>query len=276
MKVQQRHPLPEQIRLKPIDAYTYLYSGILDTGWHQHAEHQLIYAEDGVLYVLTDESQFLLPAFHGVWVPARCVHKLLSSSAKTKLWLLYFQSHAAAEIAVLQHVHIFGISPLARAMLIYTERWSGSGESEAKASPLAKQFYETIRLLAAEWCTQPLPLILPHTAEGTLGMVTQYIVANLGDALTIETVASRHGVSGRTLMRLFRSQLGMTFGSYLRIARIVKAVELLTANSTATSSSILDVAYTVGYNSPSSFSHAFRHLTGMSPQEYLKRFSARV
>ena len=271
-----RYQLPEQIRLKPIDAYTYLYTGILDTGWHQHAEHQLIYAEDGVLYVLTDESQFLLPAFHGVWVPARCVHKLVSSSERTKLWLLYFQTQAVEEATLLQHVQIFGISPLAREMLTYTERWSRGRESQTEASPLATHFYETIRLLAAEWCTHPLSLILPHPAEGILSEITQYIVEHLGDTLDIETVASIHGVSGRTLMRLFRSQLGVTFGSYLRIARIVKAVELLTATSTATSSSILDVAYTVGYNSPSSFSHAFRHLTGMSPQEYLKRFSARV
>jgi AraC-like DNA-binding protein len=99
-----------------------------------------------------------------------------------------------------------------------------------------------------------------------LGDVTQYILDNIGEPLTIQAVAQIHGVSGRTLMRLFRSQLGITFGAYLRIARIVKAVELLTAPSV----SIIEVAYDVGYNSPSSFSQAFRRLTGMSPQEYVK------
>ncbi|MBV7337314.1 helix-turn-helix transcriptional regulator [Chloroflexi bacterium TSY] len=255
--------LQEQIHVKPIEASTYLYSGILDTGWHQHAEHQLIYAENGVLYVLTDESQFLLPAYHGAWVPARCAHKLESPSEETKLWLLYFQPREV-EVAVLQNVRIFGVSPLAREMILHTERWSDEGKGNEGSNALAQSFYETIWLLIAEWCERPLPLILSYSEDGLLGEITRYILENLENSLDIETVAQAHGISGRTLMRLFRNRLGTTFGTWLRIARIVKAVELLTTPST----SILDVAYTVGYNSPSSFSHAFRQLTGMTPQAY--------
>jgi AraC-like DNA-binding protein len=151
-------------------------------------------------------------------------------------------------------------------MMLYTQRWSDEEDCSRDDSLLAQHFYETIRLLVAEWCKEPLQLILPHTEDGILGDVTQYIFDNIGEPLTIQTVAQIHGVSGRTLMRHFRSQLGITFGTYLRIARIVKAVEMLSTPSI----SIIEVAYEVGYNSPSSFSHAFRRLIGMSPQEYLR------
>jgi AraC-like DNA-binding protein len=163
-------------------------------------------------------------------------------------------------------VRIFGISALAREMILYTDRWSDKEEINGNGGLLAQQFYETIRLLAAEWCAEPLQLILPHTEDGILGDATQYILDNIGELLTIQAVAQIHGVSSRTLMRLFRSQLGITFGTYLRIARIVKAVEMLSTPSV----SIIEVAYKVGYNSPSSFSQAFRRLIGMSPQEYLR------
>ena len=254
---------PDQIPGEPDNTTTITRIGMLDTGWHYHTVHQLIYAEGGVLYVLTEKQQFLLPAYHGAWIPAHCAHKLLSPSDETKLWLLYFRPGENA-IQVFQSVRIFGISPLAREMMLYTERWSDKENSNRDGGLLAQRFYETIRLLAAEWCEEPLRLFLPHIEGGELGAVTQYILDNIGEPLTIEAVAQIHGVSGRTLIRHFRRQLGITFGAYLRIARIVKAVELLTAPSV----SIIEVAYEVGYHSPSSFSQAFRRLTGMSPQEY--------
>ncbi|MEM7334098.1 MAG: helix-turn-helix transcriptional regulator, partial [Chloroflexota bacterium] len=69
-------------------------------------------------------------------------------------------------------------------------------------------------------------------------------------------------------LRLFKQELGMTFGSYLRVARIIRAIELLSDANTA----VTDVAYSVGYRSLSSFSQTFQQLTGITPREYLKRF----
>ena len=252
------------LQLRPIRALTYAETGELDTGWHQHAEYQLIYAEGGVLYVLTEKHQFLLPAFHGTWIPATVPHKLLSPSEQTKLWVLFFQPREE-EVAMLQSVRTLPVSNLAREMILFTEQWSSAKVEEV--SPLAHHFYETIWRLVAEWCKEPLALILPYVEGGILEEITQHILENLGQPINIETVASKHGMSGRTLMRLFRNQLNMTFGAYLRTARIVKAVELLTEPS----ASVLEVAYEVGYKSPSSFSQAFRRLTGMSPQAYIKR-----
>ena len=250
--------------MNAVESFTLIRHGPIDTGWHQHAEHQLLYAEGGVLYVSTRESQFLLPAFHGAWIPAVNAHKLVSPSEKTNLWLIYFQTKKKEPASFQGGVRIFGLSSLAREMLRYTERWSTEGE---ESDPLARSYYRTIRLLAAEWCEAPLSLVLPHVEEGILGEVTQYVIENFGDLLRIEDVAQIHGVSGRTLMRLFNSRLGMTFGAYLRTVRIVKAVELLTSPS----ASVLEVAYDVGYSSPSSFSQAFRRLTGLSPKEYTRR-----
>ncbi|MEM7033512.1 MAG: helix-turn-helix transcriptional regulator [Chloroflexota bacterium] len=252
-------------------AFTYCRTGMIDTGWHQHTEHQLIYAEGGVLSVFTTTAQFLLPAYHGAWVPAHCQHKLISPAKETKLWLLYFRPQEA-EPSVLHSVRIFGISPLAREMLLYSERWSEAAEPAEGSDPLEHHFYETIRHLVPEWCEQPLSLVLPYTDEEPLKTIIQHLLANLDADLKIKTIAYHYGLSGRTLMRLFQRQFGITFGTYLRIARIVKAVELLTSPNV----SVLEVAYAVGYKSPSSFSQAFRTLTGLTPQAYgAKRLSER-
>ena len=269
MRKNQRNLGHEQTHLQPIEQSTFTHTGTLGTGWHQHEEDQLIYAEGGVLYVLTAESQFLLPAYHGAWIPACCDHKLISSSKQTKLWLLYFQPRTYAEEGkkeqdLLHGVCIFGLSPLAREMLLYTERWSKPSLVNG-TTPLENSFYETIRLLVVEWGQESLSLILPITEDELLGKIVSYMMEHIEEPLHINSVAERYGLSGRTLMRLFRTHLQTTFGAYLRIARIVKAVELLTQPP---HTSILDVAYAVGYRSPSSFSQAFRRLTGLTPQEY--------
>ena len=60
--------------------------------------------------------------------------------------------------------------------------------------------------------------------------------------------------------------LGMTFGAYLRVARIIKAIELLTDPH----ASVTEVSLEVGYKSLSSFSRTFQQLTGVTPRDYLR------
>lgn len=162
----------------------------------------------------------------------------------------------------MRQFHIFPVSILAREMIVYTQNWSTEGET----GEIERSFLETIRLLAVDWCKQTIPLVLPTTEHASLERVTTYIGDNLMHPLQLDSVAQRYGFSGRTLLRLFKDQLGMTFGTYLRIARIVRAIELLVDPN----ASVAEVAYEVGYSSLSSFSRAFQQLTGGNPREYLR------
>jgi AraC-like DNA-binding protein len=147
-------------------------------------------------------------------------------------------------------------------MIVYTQIWPAEGEAGNKE----RYFLEAIRLLAIDWCKQTIPLILPTTEHVLLEQVTVYIGENLLNPLRLDTVAKRYGFSGRTLLRLFKAELGMTFRAYIRIARIIRAIELLTDPN----ASVTEVAYEVGYNSLSSFSRAFQQLTGLRPRDYLR------
>ena len=133
-------------------------------------------------------------------------------------------------------------------------------------------FFETIRLLAKEWCQEALSLELPIPTDPLMQGVTDYILSNLGSGLNLTILSERFGISQRTLIRYFQKQLGMTFSVYLQVARIAKAAELLTQPT----ASVTDVAYAVGYRSLSSFIQAFQKLVGQTPFEYMsgkkKRF----
>lgn len=256
--------LLNQIEIEPIrkPAFTvYSQAGSFQIPWHQHSQHQLIYAEGGVVHIRTTARAFLLPAKHGAWIPANCRHTLQSTTPALQLWSLYF-CQREPEPETLRQLQVFFISTLAREMIVFTTRWS----IDRAADETERNFYETMRLLLVEWCSQPLPLVLPIADDPLLREVTAHIQGNLANSPKLATIAPQYGLSSRTLMRLFRRDLGMTFGEYVRIARMAKAIELLTQPS----ASVTDVAYAVGYSSLSSFSQTFQQLMGITPSAYLR------
>ncbi len=235
--------------------------GAIQTHWHTHPVHKLLYTEDGVLHLETDEYHVLLPAQHGAWIPSRLPHRVTSTSPNLYWRTIYFRPHSE-EVSSLLTPHVFPISTLAREMIVFTAQWSIDHPLE----PLEKQFFQTLRLLIPTWCQEALPLMLPLTSHPQLNPITSYIQENLAEPLRLDEVAKLYGFSGRTLMRLFQRELKMTFGLYLRMARIIRAIELLTQ----TDLSITEVALRVGYDSGSSFSQAFSQLVGRTPREYMR------
>jgi AraC-like DNA-binding protein len=239
----------------------HLHVGVYATRWHQHRKHQLLYAEDGVLTLQTEAKEYILPARRGAWIPGQLQHRVSSRSPGLYLRTLYFGTGERGG-TVPGELTVFSISALAREMILYTQRWSPTEQ----AAPLERRFFQAIRLLVPEWCSNPIPLALPTTEQPQLQSATESIRANLSQLDDLPTIAGQYGMSERTLQRLFKKELGMTYQSYVRVARIIEALERLIQPG----ASVTDVAYAVGYKSLSSFSQTFRLLMGMSPRQFLE------
>jgi len=84
--------------------------------------------------------------------------------------------------------------------------------------------------------------------------------------LSIGDHAGQLGMNERTFARLFKRETGMTFGVWLRHARL-----LLSLPALARGDSILNVALDHGYDSPSAFTAAFRKTFGLPPSAYLAK-----
>jgi AraC-like DNA-binding protein len=77
---------------------------------------------------------------------------------------------------------------------------------------------------------------------------------------TITEIASRMGLSQRNLQRKL-ADAGTSFTKVLEEMRI----EIASRYLAATSLSLKEIAFLLGYNEPSSFFRAFRKLTGETP-----------
>jgi len=87
---------------------------------------------------------------------------------------------------------------------------------------------------------------------------------NLSDKHTLEGIGRKFGLSERTLSRFFKRTLKMSFLQYLKLLRMVRALELIQQKQHTLS----EIAYLTGYQSLASFSYTFFQITGMRPSEF--------
>jgi len=84
------------------------------------------------------------------------------------------------------------------------------------------------------------------------------------EPLSLEEMADMAVFSRFYFSRVFRSITGTSPGRFLTAIRLYKAKNLLLETST----SVTDISYQVGYNSPGTFSSRFTRSVGISPARY--------
>ncbi|MFD2614813.1 AraC family transcriptional regulator [Paenibacillus gansuensis] len=90
------------------------------------------------------------------------------------------------------------------------------------------------------------------------------IESNLDNSLDIEQIAKTACSSPFHFQRMFHMVTGMTIAEYTRRRRLTLAAQELSMTGSVR---VIDVALKYGYDSPESFSKAFRKLHGITPSE---------
>lgn len=120
----------------------------------------------------------------------------------------------------------------------------------------------------------PVPTVvaLPKDERGLA--LAQVVLSAPEQTRPLEALCREHGVSVRTIQRIFRKDIGTDFETWRRQIRLTEAVELLISGR-----SVKDVAYRVGYRQPSAFVETFRRAFGRTPKAWttwLERFNREI
>lgn len=102
----------------------------------------------------------------------------------------------------------------------------------------------------------------------TFEQITGYIRERHAQALTLQAVGRRFGISQSYVSKMFRRYAGSSFTAHLTRVRMEQAIRLLEGNADLL---IKDVAALVGYSDPFYFSRAFRAYTGVAPSDYMQK-----
>ncbi len=119
--------------------------------------------------------------------------------------------------------------------------------------------------------------VLPFNTSSYISTDKQFIDKALQTVLkeldnpefSVEAFAAEMAMSRTQLHRKMNVIADMSTGDFIRMVRLKKAAEMLSANA----GNVTEVAYAVGFNNPSWFSESFRKQFGIQPSEYRKNSS---
>jgi transcriptional regulator GlxA family with amidase domain len=101
-----------------------------------------------------------------------------------------------------------------------------------------------------------------------IGKVQDYIEKNYDDTLTINGLAEKFNMSSRTFIRKFTATTGNTPLEYIQRVRVEAAKRLLEKGKLT----VEKVCMETGYGDFGFFRNIFKRFTGLTPQEYKKKY----
>lgn len=236
---------------------------------HRHDDNQIVYAAQGVLSVATDRGHWIAPATRAIWVPAGTVHEH-RAYGDTELRTVGLGEDNPLDLHV---PAVLAVGPLLRELIIaYTK--SADGDDLIR-QPIAEdrpddKVDDTMgddarRRLRAVLLDQlrhspQQPLRLPTPRDPRLVTVCQLLFDDPTDNRTLAALGTAAGASARTLSRLFRTELGMTFPQWRTQLRLHRALILLAENTPVST-----VAHRCGWATASAFIDVFRATFGHTP-----------
>ncbi len=229
----------------------------MDSGWHAHARHQLLYAARGSMQLWVDDAQWLLPPGRAAWIPARLRHRVEARALRLRTVYLHPRRvHGAPRRA-----GVFGASVLAREMILHAMRW-GPDDAPDRAS---RAFFGALASLCVEWAAGSASFRLPVAQSPALHRAMQWTLEHVTGRPTVEQAARAAGLSTRSLARRFAEETGTTWRRFLHDARMLEAMRRLGEPDVR----VGDVAMALGFGSQAAFTHAFTAFTGESPRRFV-------
>ncbi|MGW8392622.1 helix-turn-helix domain-containing protein [Pseudoduganella sp. HUAS MS19] len=138
--------------------------------------------------------------------------------------------------------------------------WFFRAHAQALTSSLNSKMKEDLPLVAYR------ELTLEPYKDKEKASVLRYIATNYTNPeLDLECVVSATGTNRNKVNEVLKTELGMTFTSYLNKLRLTQAARLLSEKSSAT---VSEIAYSVGYSNVSYFNKLFKEEYGCTPKAF--------
>ena len=243
---------------RPVALLAYDYSAGDRIPAHEHAKAQLIYAIEGTMTVTTPEGQWVLLPTRAIWVPANMRHSIRMRS-RLRMRSVYFDESV---VGPAKGCAVVEVSPLLRELIV-------SMLSEPRAYPPNGRAALLTALICNELrFTHTLPLHLPWPKDSELRKLCEAMQRRPSLAGSMDLWAAEMEISSRTLARLFRSELNMSFQEWRFQLLLLEAQIRLAQGQTSSR-----IAKALGYDSHAAFSAMFRRSLGISPTHYLRNLN---
>lgn len=198
----------------------------------------------------TDSGSWITPPDRAIWIPAGAWHEHRFYGPTS------FHGVGLDENPLdLQVPTVLAVRPLFRELLI---------EYSATVAPGGSELDRIRAVLLDQLRHCPTrPVYLPAAHDERLIEACALVEADLEHIWTLGELGTAVGAGERTLTRLFRADLGMTYPQWRTQLRLYRALQLL-----AESVPVTTVAHRCGWASTSAFIDVYRRVLGHTPGAY--------
>jgi AraC-like DNA-binding protein/quercetin dioxygenase-like cupin family protein len=236
---------------------------------HSHPWAQVAICVSGVARITAGQSTYLVPAWRAVWIPPRIEH-LVTAVETAELRTLYVHQSAghigpgvdASQQDAWRVCRVLEVSPLLRELVLQMDiEMDGARKPDAalldREHRLGQLALDELRRAA------PLRLGIDLPQDKRLRTLCEAVLADPMRHGTLDGWAREAGASARTVARLFRQQLGTSFGPWRQQVLLARALALA-----AQGKPMAVIAADLGYASPSAFSAMVRRSVGAPPSRF--------
>lgn len=226
-----------------------------ETPFHQHHKCQLVLALNGFVKCKIDDAIWIVPPDCAVWIPSQVPHSNQISKC-ADVCMLFVNPDVEGMPG---NSCTLSVTPLLRELIIHLTAQEQDYEKGSSTDRLVMVLIEQLRAMQTEHYDFPIP------SEPRLKAIATALMAAPEDRQTVAQWASQFAMSERTLSRLVKSEIGLTFGRWRGQLHIVLALQKL-----ASGDSVQRIAEELGYESVSAFITFFKKTLGQSPKQYMK------
>jgi AraC-like DNA-binding protein len=229
---------------------------------HRHAWSQLAYCATGIVQVTAqraeggDEVTYIVPPSRAVWIAPgalHSVHVLEDAQFRT----LYID--ATATPAGWSGCRVIVVSPLLRELV-------GALDARQLVRDREERLAQLVLDEIAQADIHALGVPMPNTQSGDkrLRALCEAVLGAPTQRATLAERSAEFGASERTMARLFRDELGMSYQQWRQQAILAHALPML-----ARGTPVSHVAAASGYASDSAFTAMFKAAMGRPPSQFL-------
>ena len=232
---------------------------------HSHAWAQLAYCATGVVQVTAEQGNkaggeitYIVPPSRAVWIAPGARHHVTVLEA-AELRTLYIDASVTPE--GWEGCRVMVVSPLLRESIHALDAPAGRPLTAAREQLLSSLVLDEITHADTQALGVPLPH--PQTGDKRLRALCEAVLGAPSERATLAEWAAGIGASERTVARLFRDELGLSYHQWRQQAILAHALPLL-----ARGTPVSLVAAASGYASDSAFSAMFKSAMGQTPGHF--------
>jgi AraC-like DNA-binding protein len=205
--------------------------------------------------VTVKQSFWIIPPQFALWVPADTRHKIRMSGA-VSMRTLYLRPGTADKMP--NSCAVLHVGPLLRELIVEAVRL-GRLRSRVTLQAALKCI-----IVANLNTAMTVPTRLAFPEDRRAAAVAAAAMADPVNNRSLKTLCAKAGASTRTIERIFQREVGISFETWRRQARLMKGIELLVAGN-----SVKETAYRVGYRQTGAFVTMFRETFGKTPKAWI-------